>query len=204
MVFDAPGPRAPIADLLAWTHLPNAINHWDDPDGIGQFDCQPWPAIFSGSTTMVGDDPHIFYSVPCQTWVNGAVPANRSDPLLVEWKKQGPIFNATQSVTNGSGIDVNNRDWGTTFRDPTSAWQVEPDGTWFAAFACMNGTCLFESDDFQTWRSSETGDGWFHFVNKSGTWECPDVLKMPGTEGTYVLKANTAQVRRKRTDWLTD
>ena len=35
-------------DLLAWTHLPVAINHWDD----AYYDCPPWPAIFSGSVTL--------------------------------------------------------------------------------------------------------------------------------------------------------
>jgi sucrose-6-phosphate hydrolase SacC (GH32 family) len=174
-------------DLLAWTHLPVAINHWDG----AFYDCQPWPAIFSGSVTMVDENPVVFYSVPCQTWINGAVPLNRSDPLLVDWQKLGPIMNASDSVTGGSGLAPGGQDFGTTFRDPTSAWKDETDGNWYTATACMNGTCLFRSDDssFKHWESA----GWFHRVDKSGTWECPDVFKMPGTTDKYVLKANNAQ-----------
>lgn len=193
-------------DLLAWTHLPVAINHWDG----AYYDCPPWPAIFSGSTTMVnGVDPLVLYSVPCQHWVNGAVPKNRSDPLLTHWTKLGPIFNASQSVTKGDGKAAGGQDWGTTFRDPTSVWQEN--GESFVAMACMNGTCLFKNDKNLTgaWESS----GWFHHVDASGAWECPDVFKLPlpsakksSAEGkgkgkganqeaayTYVLKANTAQ-----------
>ena len=84
-------------------------------------DCQPWPAIFSGSITLDEQgDPLVFYSVPCQIWINGAVPSNRTDPLLIVWKKLGPIFNASESITEGSGDDGKGTDWGTTFRDPTT------------------------------------------------------------------------------------
>jgi sucrose-6-phosphate hydrolase SacC (GH32 family) len=135
-------------DLLGWTHLPVALNHWDNE----YFDCEPGPQIFSGSVTMTSDgDPVAFYSVPCQTWVNAAVPKNRSDPLLVEWEKLGPILNATDSVTKGGGKGAGQGgyNWGTTFRDPTAAWQDpnDSDGGWLLATACMNGTCLFKSND---------------------------------------------------------
>ncbi len=180
-------------DLLAWTHLPVAINHWDG----AYYDCPPWPAIFSGSVTLDDNgNPLVFYSVPCQTWVNGAVPKNRSDPLLLDWKKLGPIFNASDSVTHGSGDDGKGTDWGTTFRDPTTAWRSS-DGTWWTAQACMNGTCLSKARsataDLQAavWEAA----GWFHRVKDSGTWECPDVfaLRSVSNEGRFVLKANTAQ-----------
>ena len=60
----------------------------------------------------------IYYAVPCQNWINAAVPKNRTDPLLVEWKKLGPILNATQSVTKGAGKGAGQGgyDWGVTFR----------------------------------------------------------------------------------------
>ena len=173
-------------DLLAWTHLPVAINHWDG----AYFDCPPWPAIFSGSATLdAGGDPVVLYSVPCQKWINGAIPANRSDPLLLDWKKLGPLFNASNSVTKGSGDDGKGRDWGTTFRDPTTAWKAGSSD--YVAVACMNGTCLSKSTDgMRTWEAA----GWFHRVNDSGTWECPDVFALPdGQPGELVLKANTAQ-----------
>ena len=55
-------------------------------------------------------------------------------------EKLGPIFNATASITNGSGDDGKGTNWGTTFRDPTTAWLSG--GDWWTAQACMNGTCL--------------------------------------------------------------
>ena len=181
-------------DLLAWTRLPVAINHWDG----AYYDCPPWPAIFSGSTTLdEAGHPLVFYSVPCQTWVNGAVPANRSDKLLVDWAKLGPIFNASESVTKGSGDDGKGKDWGTTFRDPTTAWRAG--GHWWTAMACMNGTCLSKAPATagRGLRDAQwTSAGWFHLVPNSGTWECPDVFELPGgpsNQSRFVLKANTAQ-----------
>jgi sucrose-6-phosphate hydrolase SacC (GH32 family) len=166
-------------DLLGWTHLPVAINHWDNQ----YFDCQPNPQIFSGSVTLVDNNPVVFYSVPCQTWINSAVPKNRSDPLLLEWVKRGPILNANDSVTKGGGKGAGQGgyDWGTTFRDPTEAWQIDNgdtanDGDWFVATACMNGTCLFRTNDssLTNWESQ----GWFRHIPSSGVWECPDVFKV--------------------------
>ena len=149
-------------DLLVWTHLPVAINHWDG----AHYDCPPWPAIFSGSVTLdAAGNPLVFYSVPCQTWINGAVPVNRSDPLLLQWRKLGPLFNVSDSVTGGAGDDGKWKDWGTTFRDPTTAWKLG--SNYFAAMACMNGTCLSKSSDgMKSWEP----DGWFHKVENSGTW----------------------------------
>ena len=86
-------------DLLGWTHLPVAINHFDEQ----WFDCSPAAQIFSGSVTLVDGNPTVLYSTPCQTFVNAAVPKNCSDPLLVEWEKLGPVINTTSSVTGGGG-----------------------------------------------------------------------------------------------------
>jgi levanase len=178
-------------DMLGWTHLPVALNHWDNEF----FDCDP-PQIFSGSVTMAADgNPIAFYAVPCQNWINAAVPKNRSDPLLVEWEKLGPIMNASDSVTkgNGKGAGQGGYDWGTTFRDPTEAWK-DPngsDGAWLVAAACMNGTCLFKSND-SSLRTNWESAGWLRHIPSSGVWECPDVFQLPGTD-KFVLKANTAQ-----------
>ena len=195
-------------DLLAWTHLPVAINHWDG----AAYDCQPWPAIFSGSVTLTpAGDPVAFYSTPCQVYINSAVPTNRSDPLLVNWTKRGPMLSANESVTGGSGLAADGHDWGMTFRDPTTAWPAPAtpaaatDATaltaaadtrvgekmeekaagqevFYAASACMNGTCLSRSEDgMKTWDPA----GWFHEVPGSGTWECPDVFTLPKNPTTY-------------------
>ena len=193
-------------DLLAWTHLPVAINHWDG----AAYDCQPWPAIFSGSVTLTpAGDPIAFYSTPCQVYINSAVPTNRSDPLLVNWTKQGPMLSANESVTGGSGLAADGHDWGMTFRDPTTAWPAPTAPTaptapaaaaadtrvevemeekaagqevFYAASACMNGTCLSRSEDgMKTWGPA----GWFHEVPGSGTWECPDVFTLPKNPTTY-------------------
>ena len=53
-------------DLLAWTHLPVAINHWDD----AYYDCPPWPAIFSGSVTL--DDSGKFGTEKKPSWKGNA------------------------------------------------------------------------------------------------------------------------------------
>ena len=80
-------------------------------------------ANLSGSVTLTpAGDPIAFYSTPCQVYINSAVPTNRSDPLLVNWTKQGPMLSANESVTGGSGLAADGHDWGMTFRDPTTAW----------------------------------------------------------------------------------
>ena len=107
--------------------------------------------------------------------------------------KLGPVINATSSVTGGGGKGAGQGgyDWGTTFRDPTEAFEdPNKEGSWLLATACMNGTCLFRSNGTSVleWESA----GWLRHIPSSGVWECPDLFNIPSTN-KYVLKANPAQ-----------
>ena len=164
-------------DGLRWDHLPVALKP-DQP-----YDCG---GVFTGSATLVGSPPRpvLAYSVACNAAINLAVPANTSDPNLVDWVK--PATNP--AITHA-------QHW--NFRDPTTAWKPPAaaaaasaasaeggrrgggDGDeWRLAVGCSGHLCTFRSKDFASWRDA----GMFYRVPGQHMWECPDVFSIPGTD----------------------
>ena len=110
--FTSYGPvigHAVSADLVHWTHLPVAL--WND---------EPFRnlAVFTGSATVVGGTPFVVYPGICgyASWVKCstyflAVPANRSDPLLAEWRTLGVIANSTGDDPSGAWLTADGAEW---------------------------------------------------------------------------------------------
>jgi len=96
-------------DLIHWNYLPMAMrpDHWYDAKGV-----------WSGYSTLLPDGRIVvLYTGGTKELVqvqNLAVPANLSDPLLIEWKKS----HANPILVPPPGIG--DRD----FRDPFPVWQV--------------------------------------------------------------------------------
>ena len=157
-----PGGAGPVyghvvsRDLVRWARLPVAI--WND---------QPYDsvAVYSGSATVLPDGtvaqiyPGVCNKSDALTWpncstgvnLNLALPANRSDPLLVRWAKSGrnPIVNNTE-------------------RDPSSAWRTLY-GEWrLTTFDAM----LYASVDFRSWHRIGLQPGF-------AVGECPSMFPLP-------------------------
>jgi sucrose-6-phosphate hydrolase SacC (GH32 family) len=156
-------------DMVHWEHLPVALA----PDH--DYDCG---GIFSGSATIVrnettGEDvPVLSYSVACGKDIINAVPADLSDPKLVEWTKPSynPVIPMPSDASGG-------------FRDPTTSWQGK-DGVWRMLVGCVNSACQFKSTNFIDW----TYVGKLH-SHGSGMWECPDFYKLPDSD-SWLFKAS--------------
>ena len=106
-------------DFVRWAQLPVAI--WNDR----YYDNS---AIFTGSTTIVDGKPVIMYPGKCKGACNEGkggftyvlvVPKNESDPLYVEWTKEGSV----------GGKPFRNPVVNTTGDDPSTAWRTKH-GEW--------------------------------------------------------------------------
>eukprot|EP00118_Oscarella_pearsei_P017070 m.167999 g.167999 ORF g.167999 m.167999 type:complete len:570 (+) comp38945_c1_seq4:850-2559(+) len=157
-------------DLAHWHHLPVALSP-DMPYDKG--------GVFTGSTTILDDGtPVIVY-----TCVGGgqkqcvAYPADKSDPMLVNWTK--PVYNPiiTNPPPGGSGG---------SFRDDTTAWKSG--GSWkLVVGASINGhgaASLWQSTDFKNWTYLHP----LYTTTQFGMWECPDFFPLNDPKNTYALK----------------
>jgi sucrose-6-phosphate hydrolase SacC (GH32 family) len=166
-------------DLVHWCHLPVAI--WND---------QPYDndAIYSGSANVVDGEVVLIYPGLCyQKNVDGsindqcssgrniatAVPADSTDPLLIEWSKRGVIVNAS----NGNASHPNAKpDDG---KDPSAAWQTAA-GEW--RFVTGGTPIMYGSMDFKSWYY--LGTGFPMFPDPSGKMnyaggDCPSLFPLP-------------------------
>jgi len=131
-------------DFLHWAQLPVAI--WNDR----YYDNS---AIYTGSTTIVDGKPVMMYPGKCHGECNGGkggftyvlvTPANASDPLYVEWTKDGEVGGKAfaNPVVNATGDD------------PSTAWKTA-DGEWRLignqGCAPEGGNPLYGSMDFASW-----------------------------------------------------
>nr|AAB71136.1 acid invertase [Asparagus officinalis] len=149
-------------DLLSWRHLPLAMvpDRWYDINGV-----------WTGSATILPDGRIIMLytgatneSVQVQ---NLAVPADLSDPLLLEWTK---VDDANPILVPPPGVGA------TDFRDPTTAWFEPSDSTWRIAIgtkdADHSGVALvYSTKDFLNYTLLP---GTLHTVKHVGMWECID------------------------------
>ena len=139
-------------DFTHWAQLPVAL--WNDQ----WFDAG---ATFTGSATIVDGGPVILYpglcridSASCPTGDNYAVavPANASDPLLVQWTKQGSIGgrSVTNPVLNATGDDPSS-----AWRTVNGEWRLIGDqggcGDGGANSSSTTGTPIFGSMNFREW-----------------------------------------------------
>jgi len=139
-------------DLVYWAHLPVSVWNDQDYDNV---------AIYTGSATIINNIPTLIYPGLCnsKTWTNCqtgtlfaiAVPANLSDPLLINWSK--PVYNPI--VENVQ-------------RDPSTAWKTS-EGEY--RFTNYEGK-IYSSMDFITWYEANGGALF-------PTAECPDFFTLP-------------------------
>nr|BDF83223.1 fructan 1-exohydrolase [Allium cepa]BDF83224.1 fructan 1-exohydrolase [Allium cepa]BDI08467.1 fructan 1-exohydrolase [Allium cepa] len=183
-------------DLLNWVHLPLAMvpDRSYDADGV-----------WTGSATILPDGRIIMLytgllngTVQVQ---NIAVPANLSDPLLLDWIKVDEI-NPVMLPPPGVGAD--------DFRDPSTAWFEPSDSTWRVTIgskdASNSGIALvYSTKDFKTFTLLPNT---LHAVAKVGMWECIDFYPIatseaeankgldlsegPSLKTKHVLKASTS------------
>lgn len=158
-------------DFIHWAQLPVAI--WNDK----YYDNS---AIFTGSATIVNGEPVIMYPGKCRgPGVDGVTcndghggftyvlttPANRSDPLYVEWTKEGTIGGKPFSnpVVNNTGDD------------PSTAWKTKY-GEWriIGNQGCSpeGGNPMYASKDFITWE--KVG------CTTMMAGDCPSFFPLPG------------------------
>ncbi|KAK9833773.1 hypothetical protein WJX74_005433 [Apatococcus lobatus] len=130
-------------DLVHWKRLPTALYPDRSYDTSG---------VFSGSATLYNGIPYQLYTGVSQFQELGyyfqvqavALPANLSDPMLVDWVKpaDNPIIPAPpDGATNQQ------------FRDPTTAFYQ--DGAWRVAVGtqlnCSGTALLYSTQDFQSY-----------------------------------------------------
>lgn len=182
---DASGPKswghAVSKDMVYWRHLPLALVS-DQPYDIG--------GVWSGSTTIVDGVPTIFYTGIDKDGYgigesqNIAVPADLSDPYLVEWIKSpnNPIMTDLPPITPYSG-----------FRDPSTGWQSE--GSWYMIVGSGNPgiqgvSLLYTSSDYQNWTYVHElfTAPIAHF--QGDMFECSDFFQL---NGVWVFKASIMQ-----------
>ncbi|KAJ6826285.1 invertase 2 [Iris pallida] len=149
-------------DLVNWQDLPLAMvrDRWYDINGV-----------WTGSATLLPDGQVIMLytgatneSVQVQ---NLAVPADLSDPLLLNWVKS----EANPVLVPPPGIGTKD------FRDPTTAWFHPSDSTWRFVIGSKvddkhSGIALvYSTKDFLSY---ELLPGVLHAVEGVGMWECID------------------------------
>nr|UNN46116.1 sucrose:sucrose 1-fructosyltransferase [Allium sativum] len=128
-------------DMIHWLHLPIAMvpDHWYDVMGV-----------WSGSATTLPDGRIIIVytggTAELTQVQNLAVPADPSDPLLIEWKKS----NSNPILMPPPGVGLHD------FRDPFPVWYNESDSTWRMLIGSKDenhyGTVLiYITKDFETY-----------------------------------------------------
>ncbi|OVA18867.1 Glycoside hydrolase [Macleaya cordata] len=154
-------------DLIHWLYLPIAMvpDHWYDINGVWTGSATLLPngsivMIYTGSTNE---------SVQVQ---NVALPANLSDPLLIEWVK----YSGNPVLYPPPGIGLKD------FRDPTTAW-FTPNAKWRITIGSKLGTTgtslVYETSDFLNYTLL---DKVLHEVPGTGMWECVDFYPVSTNE----------------------
>ena len=170
-------------DLAHWTRLPVALlpGPPGSPDESG---------AWSGSVTLVNGLPRLLYTCASQKdrrWRGyyiqqtcAAVPVNASDPLLVSWRKLGPV-----TMEPPPGADR------TQFRDPSQAWQIG-DAPWRVLMGtqayCRGSAAVYESRDWSNWAFSgfllqqntkNSARVCLQYGDAGREWETPSAFPLP-------------------------
>ncbi|KAK8948069.1 Acid beta-fructofuranosidase [Platanthera guangdongensis] len=155
--------HAASRDLIHWRHLPLAMlpDQWYDSNGVWTGSATVLPngnliILYTGSTNTTSQVQNL------------AVPADPSDPLLINWKKHdaNPVLLPPPSVLPHD------------FRDPTTAWSDPSDPS---SFLLAIGSKLddrhsgvayvYATEDFLSYRLLP---GVLRAVEGTGMWECVD------------------------------
>ncbi|KAJ6805762.1 invertase 2 [Iris pallida] len=157
-------------DLVNWLDLPLAMvrDHWYDIQGV-----------LTGSATFLPDgqiimlytgNTDVLAQVQCL-----AVPADLSDPLLLNWVKS----ESNPVLLPPPGIGLKD------FRDPTTAWFNPSDSTWHFLIGSKDNNkhtgiaLVYRTKDFLTY---ELLPDLLHSVENVGMWECMDFYPVSTTE----------------------
>uniref|UniRef100_A0ACD6A3W5 Uncharacterized protein n=1 Tax=Avena sativa TaxID=4498 RepID=A0ACD6A3W5_AVESA len=176
-------------DLIHWRHLPLAMvpDQWYDINGVWTGSATVFPdgslnMLYTGSTNA---------SVQVQCL---AVPEDPNDSLLRNWTKH----EANPVLLPPPGIGDKD------FRDPTTAWFDESDGTWRTVIGSKDNNghagiaMVYKTKDFVNY---ELIPGLLHRVDGTGMWECIDFYPVGGKNGgeeLYVIKESSDDDRH---DW---
>ncbi|KAM3206117.1 hypothetical protein ACQJBY_061664 [Aegilops geniculata] len=169
-------------DLIHWRHLPPALvpDQWYDIKGV-----------LTGSITVLPDGKVILlYTGNTETFAQVtclAEPADPSDPLLREWVKHP----ANPVVFPPPGIGMKD------FRDPTTAWFDESDGTWRTIIGSKNDSdhsgivFSYKTKDFISY---ELMPGYMYRGPKgTGEYECIDLYAVGGGRKASDMYNSTAE-----------
>uniref|UniRef100_A0A453QAQ6 Glycosyl hydrolase family 32 N-terminal domain-containing protein n=1 Tax=Aegilops tauschii subsp. strangulata TaxID=200361 RepID=A0A453QAQ6_AEGTS len=169
-------------DLIHWRHLPPALvpDQWYDIKGV-----------LTGSITVLPDGKVILlYTGNTETFAQVtclAEPADPSDPLLREWVKHP----ANPVVFPPPGIGMKD------FRDPTTAWFDESDGTWRTIIGSKNDSdhsgivFSYKTKDFLSY---ELMPGYMYRGPKgTGEYECIDLYAVGGGRKASDMYNSTAE-----------
>uniref|UniRef100_A0ACD5XX68 Uncharacterized protein n=1 Tax=Avena sativa TaxID=4498 RepID=A0ACD5XX68_AVESA len=176
-------------DLVHWRHLPLAMvpDQWYDINGVWTGSATVFPdgslnMLYTGSTNA---------SVQVQCL---ALPEDPNDSLLRNWTKH----EANPILLPPPGIGDKD------FRDPTTAWFDESDGTWRTVIGSKDNNghagiaMVYKTKDFISY---ELIPGLLHRVDGTGMWECIDFYPVSGKNGSeelYVIKESSDDDRH---DW---
>lgn len=179
--------HAVSTDLAKWTVVSTtpdrAMLKPDEPYDNG--------AVMTGSVTLVDGNPIALYSsrgsatAETGTVICAAAPANRSDPMLVDWVKsdKNPLIQHPAKLHNGG------------FRDPSTAWRSGD--YWYTVIAC--GDCATTNSSQAALYRSPASDSSLTSWEPAGALyefstmiECPDFF--PVSDGLYALKYNRKAV----------
>ena len=159
-------------DLVHWEAQPAAI----EPDALG--------AIFSGSCVNDKDNTAGFGA--------GAVVA------MYTSAGQNQTQSIAYSTDGGKTFTKYDRNPVITldapdFRDPKMFW-FEATKRWIVVLAVGQEVQFYSSPDLKNW-TYESSFG-HEYGNHDGVWECPDLLKLAGTEVTSPFNLKTSQPQR--------
>ena len=159
-------------DLVHWEAQPAAI----EPDALG--------AIFSGSCVIDKDNTAGFGA--------GAVVA------MYTSAGQNQTQSIAYSTDGGKTFTKYDRNPVITldapdFRDPKMFW-FEATKRWIVVLAVGQEVQFYSSPDLKNW-TYESSFG-REYGNHDGVWECPDLLKLAGTEVTSPFNLKTSQPQR--------
>ncbi|KAJ6805877.1 invertase 2 [Iris pallida] len=166
-------------DLVNWLDLPLAMvrDRWYDTNGV-----------WTGSATVLPDGQIVMLytgatneSVQVQ---NLAVPADLSDPLLLDWVKS----ESNPVLLPPPGIGAKD------FRDPTTAWFNPSDSTWRFVIGSKDDkhsgiALVYRTKDFISY---ELVPGVLHAVENVGMWECIDFFPVSTVESSSTEGLDTS------------
>ena len=174
-------------DLLHWKELNPAICPNDD--GLGM--------IFSGCTIIDKDNKSGYGKNTMFAYYTSTIP--RQLQSMAYSKDKGMTW--TKYDKNPIILNDNNGEFGNDFRDPKVFW-FEEYQKWVMSVAARDHIQFWISEDLLTWKKESTfGQGYgAHCHEDGGSWECPDLFKMPidngkdsmdKTESVWILLVST-------------